>query len=106
MKIIKLKYRKVIEVKPKSPYNFDATVFKPSNYPDLLKIYKTGRYWFAMRFWNKIYGIKMESLGTINKPMIKIVFFSSNKITKEESNKLMNELDFRFEFSRDISEFF
>ena len=106
MKAVELKHKTNIELKPKAPYNFDATVFKPAHYPDPLKIYETSRYWFAMRFENKIYGIKMESLGTTNKPKIKITIFSESKITKEESKKAIDELDFRFEFSRDISEFF
>ncbi|MFH0837341.1 MAG: hypothetical protein V1870_04385 [Candidatus Aenigmatarchaeota archaeon] len=106
MKIIELKYMKVVETKPKSPYNFDATVFKPAHYPDPLKIHETGKYWFAMRLENKIYGIKMESLGTTNKPKIKITIFSKPRITKDESKKVIDELAFRFEFNRDISEFY
>lgn len=105
MRAAELKHRKVIEVKPKAPYNFDATVFKPAHYPDPLKIYETGKYWFAIRFENKIYGIKLENLGSPNKPKVMISIFSKSKITNEESKKLMDELDFRFEFSRDISDF-
>ncbi|MFH1221496.1 MAG: hypothetical protein V1492_00245 [Candidatus Micrarchaeota archaeon] len=106
MRGVELRHKTSIELKPKAPYNFDATVFKPAHYPDPLKIYETGKYWFAMRFENKIYGIKMESLKSTDKPKIKITIFSKSKITKKELEKLINELDFRFEFSRDISEFF
>ena len=106
VKTIELKHKQTIEINPQSPYNFDATVFKPAHYPDPLKIYETGRYWFAMRFENKIYGIKMKNQGTIETPKIKIVFFSANRITKEETRKLTDELNFRFEFNRDISEFY
>lgn len=106
MEAVELKYKTIIELKPKAPYNFDATVFKPAHYPDPLKIYEIGKYWFAMRFENKIYGIKMESLGTTDKPKIKITIFSKFNITKDEAKKVIDELDFRFEFSRDISEFF
>ncbi|MBU4492969.1 MAG: hypothetical protein KKA61_01225 [Nanoarchaeota archaeon] len=105
MRAVELKYKTSIELKPKAPYNFDATVFKPAHYPDLLKIYEIGKYWFAMRFENKMYGIKMESLGTTDKPKIRITIFSKSKITEEETTKLLKELDFRFEFSRDISNF-
>src|SRR3989344_1980213 len=105
MRRVELKHKTSIEVRPKEPYNFDATVFKPSHYPDPLKIYETGKYWFTMRFENKIYGIKMESVGTTGKPKIKITIFSGSKITTEESKKVTDELDFRFEFSRDISGF-
>lgn len=106
MKAVELKYKTSVELKPKAPYNFDATVFKPAHYPDPLKFYETGKYWFAMRFEDRIYGIKMESLGTTDRPKIKITIFSKFNIAKEESEKVIDELDFRFEFGRDISEFF
>ena len=59
IKNLTLRDKKSLIIEPKAPYNFDATVFKPSHYPDSLKIYKTGRYWFALRLNNKIYGIKL-----------------------------------------------
>ena len=105
MKAIELKHKNVIELEPKAPYNFNATVFKPAHYPGPLNIYETNKYWFAIRFEKKIYGIKMQSLGTIKIPKIKITIFSKSKIAKEEFNKIIDELDFRFEFNRDISEF-
>lgn len=106
MKATELKYKTFVELKPKAPYNFDATFFKPGHYPDPLKIYETGKYWFAMSFGDKTYGIKMENLGTTRKPKIKIAIFSKSKIKEEEIKNLVDELDFRFEFNRDISEFF
>jgi len=105
-KILKLNKKVSIEIKPRAPFNFDTTVFKPSYYPDPLSIYETGKYWFAVGLGNKIYGIKMESRGTINKPKIKITVFSKSQLSKNELNNIINELNFRFEFQRDISEFF
>jgi len=32
-----LNYKTSKEIKPKAPYNFDATIFKPSHYPDQTK---------------------------------------------------------------------
>lgn len=106
LKTLKFNKEFSIEVKPKAPFNFDATVFKPSHYPDPLKIYEPGKYWFAMRSGNKIYGIKMESKGTTNKPRVLISIFSKAQLFKNESKDVINELNFRFEFQRDISEFF
>lgn len=95
-----------IEIKPKEPFNFDATVFKPAHYPDSLKIHEVGKYWFAMRLNNKIYGIKIENRGTIKKSKVRIIIFSKSKLSKDELKNIINELNFRFEFQRDISEFF
>lgn len=104
--ILKLNKKVSIEIRPIPPFNFDATVFKPSYYPDPLKAYEPGKYWFVMRLDNKFYGIKMEDKGTVNNPRIKISIFSKSKLSKKELEKVINELNFRFEFQRDISEFF
>ncbi len=104
--ILKLNKKTSIEVKPKAPFNFDATILKPSYYPDPLSIYETGKYWLAMRLGKKTYGIKMENKGAVNKPRVKITIFSKSKLSKDELKNILDELNFRFEFQRDISEFF
>ncbi len=96
-------YKKIIL--PKAPYNFDATFFKPSYYPDYSKVYETGRYWFALKLRSKIYGIKLENRGNVNNPKIEITIFSDSGLSDVELTGIFNELNFRFEFNRDISEF-
>ena len=59
-----------------------------------------------MRLDNKICGIKLESKGTINKPKVLVSIFSKSKLSQNELKKIIDELNFRFEFNRDISEFF
>jgi 3-methyladenine DNA glycosylase/8-oxoguanine DNA glycosylase len=103
---LKLNKKISLEIKPIAPFNFDATVFKPSYYPDPLNIYEIGKYWFAVRLSNKIYGIKMENKGTISRPKVQITVFSRSKPSKDELNNIINELNFRFEFNRNIQEFF
>ncbi len=103
---ITLNKKKSLMLNPIFPYNFDATVFKPSHYPDPLKIYETGKYWFAMKSNKKIYGIRMENTGTITKPKIKATIFSERNLSSKEIDSITDELNFRFEFNRDISEFF
>jgi len=106
MRVVKLDKKAFLEIKPIAPFNFDATVFKPAHYPDPLKIYESGKYWFAMRLNNRVYGIKMENKGTIKEPKVRIIIFSKSKLSKDELKNVINELNFRFEFQRDISEFF
>ena len=106
VKALKLDKKISIEIRPKAPFNFDATVFKPSHYPDPLKIYEPGKYWFAMKLNNKIYGIKLINKGTSNKPKIQVVIFSKAKPSKGAIKDIIDEVSYRFEFQRDISEFF
>ena len=103
---LKLDKKVSVEIKPVVPFNFDATVFKPSYYPDPLKAYETGKFWLAMKLDNKIYGIKMENKGTANRPRVLVSVFSESKLSKNELKNVIDELNFRFEFNRDISEFF
>lgn len=106
VKEIILDIKNSVALHPKSPYNFNATVFKPSHYPDNTKVHETGKYWMGLRFKNKIYGIKMENIGTTKKPSIKLTIFSNRQLSKNEIEEIVKEIDFRFEFNRDISEFF
>lgn len=101
-----MKIKKEIFIRPKAPYNFDATVFKPAHYPSPLEVYEEGKFWFAMRLKNGIYGVKMENMGMINSPKIKITIFSKKALTEKERKEITDELNFRFEFDRDISGFY
>ena len=103
---LKLDKKVSVEIKSRAPYNFDPTVFKPAHYPDHLKAYEPGKYWFAMRLDNKIYGIKMENKGRTNKPKVKINIFSKAKLSKDELKNAIGEVIYRFELQRDISDFF
>ena len=105
-KIINLKNRASFFVKPVSPYDFDSTVFKPSHYPDHLKFYEPGRYWFVLRLGNRVYGIKLVSKGTIRSPKVQVIIFSRTKLSKKELKEVIDEVSYRFEFQKDISGFF
>ena len=105
-KITVLNKKSVIELFPKTPYNFDPTVFKPSYYPDPLDAYESGKHWFVLRLNNGVYGIKLLNRGTINKPKIRVIIFSKTKLSKKEAKEIIDEVSYRFEFNRDISEFF
>ena len=90
---------------PKAPYNFGATVFKPSHYPDLTKVYEPDKYWFPLRFRGGIYGVKLINRGTVNKPKIQLFIFSNKPQNKKGIQDIITEVSYRFEFNHDISEF-
>jgi 3-methyladenine DNA glycosylase/8-oxoguanine DNA glycosylase len=104
-KNIIFKTKKSFFIKPASPYNFNSSIFKPSHYPDPLKIYEPNKYWFVLNLGKNFYGIKFENQGTIKRPKIKITIFSRKKLLKYEFGRIIDELSYRFEFQRDISSF-
>jgi 3-methyladenine DNA glycosylase/8-oxoguanine DNA glycosylase len=106
MRRVNLKHKTSVILNPIPPYNFDPSVFKPSYYPDPLGVYEIGKYWFVLRLDNKVYGIKLVNKGRIKQPKIQVVIFSKTKLSKIEVKDIVDEASYRFEFQRDISEFF
>ncbi len=94
------------EVTPKAPFNFDATVHKPSHFPAPVEDYKKGVYWQTMRFVGKVLGLKMENKETIENPAIKLTLFSKKPLAKKETDAIIKEIQWRFDFDGDLSEFY
>lgn len=103
---LKLNKKFSIEIKPKAPFNFDATVFKPSHFPTPDRIWEKGKYWQTMRINGKILGFKLENKGTIKNPKIKISLFAKDSLTQNEINEALGKIDWQFGFSEDLSEFY
>lgn len=104
-KTIILAYRTSIFLSPLSPYNFDATIHKPSHFPSADNEWAKGKYWITMLWRNKTLGLKLENQGTITKPKIKITIFSEKSLDKIFLDSLVPELRYRFNTHTDISEF-
>lgn len=93
------------EIFPKSPFNFDGSVYHPAHFPTPTEEYQPGRWWQTMYFQEKSLGIKMENQGITNKPKIKLNVYSQNTLTEEFKENLVEEIKYRFEFNLDLSEF-
>jgi 3-methyladenine DNA glycosylase/8-oxoguanine DNA glycosylase len=104
-KAVALNAKFITEVKPKAPFNFDATVHKPSHFPAPIEDYVEGVYWQTMRFGGKVLGLKMENKGTIDNPAIRLTFFSEVPLTKKETDAIVKEIRWRFDLDGDLSQF-
>lgn len=103
---MKLRLVYITIIQPTAPYNFDYSVHNPSHYPTPLNNWESGKLWFSFRFKDKLLGIKFTNQGTVQKPKIKTEFYYKSKLNKEYINALLKELDYRFEFNKDYSEFY
>jgi len=104
-KAVALNAKFIVEVKPKAPFNFDATVHKPSHFPAPIEDYVEGVYWQTMRFSSKALGLKMENKGMIDNPLIRLTFFSEARLRKREIDAIVEEIRWRFDLDDDLSEF-
>ena len=103
---MKLKLVHTSIIYPTAPYNFDYSVHNPSHYPAPLNHWESKKLWFSFRFKDKLIGIKFENQGTILKPKIKAGFYHESKLNDEYIEFLLKEMDYRFEFKKDYSEFY
>ena len=104
-RIINLNKKFSVILEPISPYNFDATLYKPSHFPSSDNQWKKGKYWITMVWKGKYLGLKLESKGTIVRPRIKLSVYSKEPLSKELKKSLIPEIEWRFNLKSDISEF-
>lgn len=96
---------KSMELKPISPYSFDATIHKPSHFPSSDNKWEKGKYWMTMLWKGKYLGLKLEDKGTIVKPKIKLSIYSQKSLTKTFVEDLVEEIEWRFNLKSDIGKF-
>jgi 3-methyladenine DNA glycosylase/8-oxoguanine DNA glycosylase len=104
-KTVALNAKFMVKVKPKPPFNFDATVHKPSHFPAPVEDYRKGVYWRTMRISDKILGLKMSNLGSVDAPLVGLTFYSEKPLLSREQNELVNEARWRYDLDGDLSEF-
>jgi len=92
-------------IEPNPPFNFDATVHKPSHFPTLDNIYEDGKYWQTMNFQGKILGIKMENEGSVDNPKVRFTVYSQFPLEDAYLQRLTEEIRWRYDLDSDISEF-
>ena len=92
-------------LKPTAPYNFDATIHKPSHFPSSDNEWGKGKYWITMVWQGECLGLRLENKGIINKPKIKLTVYSQKSLTKEFKQSLIPEVEWRFNLKSDILEF-
>ncbi|XOB40980.1 MAG: DNA-3-methyladenine glycosylase family protein [Candidatus Nealsonbacteria bacterium] len=104
-KIINLKKSFSIILNPVSPYNFNATVHKPSHFPSSDNDWSKGKYWITMLWKGEYLGLKFENKGIVNSPKIKLNVYSKEALSEKYKKSLIEEVEWRFNLKSDISEF-
>jgi 3-methyladenine DNA glycosylase/8-oxoguanine DNA glycosylase len=104
-KAVALNAKLTVETKPKAPFNFAATVHKPSHFPAPVEGYREGVYWRTLQIDAKVLGLKMRNRGSVDAPLVSVTFYSEKPLSKREKNKLVNEVRWRYDFDGDLSEF-
>jgi 3-methyladenine DNA glycosylase/8-oxoguanine DNA glycosylase len=105
-KEIVLGEKKTFNLKPTAPFNFNATVHKPSNFPSSDCFFEHNKLYFTTYFLNMPIGVKMVNIGTIEDPNIEVVLYTKNEATESYLTGLKEELCWRFDLNTDLNDFF
>lgn len=93
-------------VQPIPPFNFDGTVYVPHYFPTPDFEWQPSVMWQTLNLGGRLFGLKMESRGVVNEPKIRLTVYSKNKPIPVVMERVMEELNWRYGFNEDISEFF
>jgi 3-methyladenine DNA glycosylase/8-oxoguanine DNA glycosylase len=99
----------ILRLKPVPPYDFALTVHKPAGWSLLtpFEIFEKGVLWTAMRTLSgSMFGLKLKSLGTVEKPSISCEAYSSQELKPSERRELLETITWTLNLSEDISQFY
>ena len=86
-----------VELFPKPPFHFDATVFNPLHFPSRNYRWEPGRYWQTLRWKGKTYGLRLHNLGDIEKPRIELTIFAEERLSQTTAEEIAREVHWRFD---------
>jgi len=103
---MKLAYQHKLSLKPVAPFNFNATVHKPSHFPAPVEYYEQGRYLFSLRLRSQIIGVEMINRGSTEKPAIDLALYAKSSLKPADLSDIRQAVTGRFDLESDLSEFY
>jgi DNA-3-methyladenine glycosylase II len=91
------------------PYDFSLTVQKPAGWSFLtpFETFEDRTLWTGMRVNSgKTFGLKLRSIGTVEKPKISCEVFSREKLSAEKRKELLRAITRTLSLKENISEFY
>jgi len=109
MLIRDLPFSTAFRLKAVPPYDFSLTVHKPAGWSLLtpFEVFEDGTLWTAMRsHLGRMFGLKLRSVGNVEKPEIFCKAFSRRKLSTEERKELSKMVTWMLNLEEDIREFY
>jgi DNA-3-methyladenine glycosylase II len=105
---MKLRYRFAYRVKPARPYCFELTVKKPNGWSLFTpyEIYENETLWSALHLNDQLVGIRAQSLGTTNRPLLRVDVFTKRPATSATRDSLTESLNDLLGVNDDLNPFY
>jgi 3-methyladenine DNA glycosylase/8-oxoguanine DNA glycosylase len=104
----KLRRRTEFEIVPLPPFDFGLTVRKPAGW-DLFtsgEVYECGTLWTGVRFEGRSIGLKIQSRGTMEKPLVLVGAYAARGISGNEADRLREVLTVCLGAEQDLRDFY
>ena len=105
---MKLLHRFSYQVKPVSPYCFKLTVQKPSGWSLFtpFEVYENDALWSALHLNNELVGVKLQSLGNTDHPLLRVDAFTKKHATTAVRENLKEGLNELLGVNEDLAPFY
>jgi 3-methyladenine DNA glycosylase/8-oxoguanine DNA glycosylase len=104
-----LTYSTILRLRAVPPYDFALTVHKPAGWSLLTPFekFEKGTLWTAMRARSgEVFGLKLRSVGTIEKPEVFCKVYSHEHVAKDEKVELSKTIAWMLNVGEDIRGFY
>lgn len=104
----KLRRRAEFEIAPLPPFDFGLTVKKPAGW-DLFtsgEVYEGGTLWTGVRLEGRPIGLKIQSRGTVEKPLVLVGAYAARGISGKEADRLREVLTVGLGAEQDLKGFY
>ncbi len=105
---MELRRRAEFEIVPVPPFNFRLTVRKPAGW-DLFtsdEVFNDETLWSGIRFGGSPVGLKIQSMGTLERPRVQVGAYAGGKISESEAERLRLTLKVCLGADKDLKEFY
>jgi len=109
MAVSNLSFSAILRLRAIPPYDFACTVHKPAGWSLLtpFEIFNKGILWTAMRVSSgKVFGLKLWSVGTVEKPEIRCKVYSHERLGPSERRQLSETIEWMLNLDEDIKPFY
>ncbi|HYA55637.1 MAG TPA: hypothetical protein VED22_02455 [Nitrososphaerales archaeon] len=93
---------------PTAPFDFKLTVKKPAEWSlfNTGEIYETNTLWTATRLEERLLGMKLRSVGTVEEPRIDVTIFTADRLTNRELTGIRETLVPLIGADQDLNDFY
>ena len=97
--------KKIIEITPLAPFNFDATFHKPAHFESGDNRWQPGVRWQTFLFQKESLGVKFINQGEVENPKIIVEIYSQEKLADKFVGSFIKEVSYRYNLNLDLGNF-